>query len=321
MRKGLFYIAMTTVFFSSMEIALKVIANDFNPLQITFTRFFIGGLFLLPFALKEIKRRGHGISRHDVGWFAILGFFCVVLSMTLYQMAIVYGQAAVVATLFSANPVFVAIFAFFILREALTRFNVIALVLEIVGIIFIVSPWNTSLSLASVILALLAAFVFAFYGALGTRQCALHGGVVVTCMSFLVGSLEMLAVIGLGHIPFVAGLLVDNGLSLFANVPLFSGYTLVTLPWVLYVCVGVTGCGYASWFLAMETTSANTASLAFFIKPVLASVLAFLFLGEAIPFNMVIGILIIVIGSAVSFAPTLLAKRTALVVKSDAETH
>ncbi len=315
MRKGLFYIAMTTVFFSSMEIALKVIANDFNPLQITFTRFFIGGLFLLPFALKEINRRGHGISRHDMGWFAILGFFCVVLSMTLYQMAIVSGQAAVVATLFSANPVFVAIFAFFILHEPLTRFNVAALVFEIVGIVLIVSPWNTSLSLASVTLALLAALVFAFYGALGTRQCALHGGVVVTCMSFLVGSVEMLALIGLGHIPAISGLLTGGGLGIFASVPLFSGYTLATLPWVLYVCVGVTGCGYAAWFLAMETTSANTASLAFFIKPVLASILAFLLLGEAIPSNMVVGIIIIVIGSAISFAPSLLARHAAALAK------
>ena len=49
MKKGYMYITLTTLIFSTMEIALKLVSNNFNPIQLTFTRFFIGGLFLLPF--------------------------------------------------------------------------------------------------------------------------------------------------------------------------------------------------------------------------------------------------------------------------------
>ena len=74
---------------------------------------------------------------------------------------------------------------------------------------------------------------------------------------------------------------------------------------MLYICVGVTGAGFAFYFMAMEATSPITASLVFFFKPALAPLLAFLFLHEAIPFNMVVGILLILAGSLVSLIPAL----------------
>ena len=47
MHTGYIYIALATLLFSTMEIALKTIAGVFNPLQMTFSRFFIGALVLL----------------------------------------------------------------------------------------------------------------------------------------------------------------------------------------------------------------------------------------------------------------------------------
>ena len=55
MKKGAFYIAFATLVFSTMEIALKFVSGQFDPIQMTFSRFFVGGLVLLPVALKKIK--------------------------------------------------------------------------------------------------------------------------------------------------------------------------------------------------------------------------------------------------------------------------
>ena len=54
-KKEVLYIILTALLFSTMEVALKVAGNDLDPFQLTFIRFFMGGLFLLPFALKEMK--------------------------------------------------------------------------------------------------------------------------------------------------------------------------------------------------------------------------------------------------------------------------
>ena len=103
---------------------------------------------------------------------------------------------------------------------------------------------------------------------------------------------ELIALAALTHIPAVADALTGAGLELFANIPFFTGYTLKSLPIVLYVFLCVTGGGFASYFMAMERTSAQQTSLVFFFKPALAPVLAFLILREEIPFNMLLGILL-----------------------------
>ena len=107
----------------------------------------------------------------------------------------------------------------------------------------------------------------------------------------------------IGYIPPAADLLIANGLEKFAYVPFISGYTLENLPIVLFVYLGVTGLGFASYFIAMEKTSANTAALVFFFKPVLAPILAFFILHEQIPMNMIAGILLILAGSMTNLLP------------------
>ncbi|MBH7796281.1 EamA family transporter [Clostridioides difficile] len=281
MKKGYVYIILTTLFFSSMEISLKTVTNDFNPLQITLSRFFVGGLVLLPFAVKRLRALSLSITKSDLKYFAFLGFMCVVVSMSLYQLAVLNTKASVVAVLFSCNPVFVMLLAYLILKEKIYRHNVISLILEVLGIIVIINPLHTKLTL---------------------------GGIVVTCFSFIFGSLEMLILVLLTKINFIADILNKNKLHVFANIPIFSGYTLHNMPIMIYVFVFVTGVGYALYFMAMEATSTSLTSLVFFFKPVISPILALLILKEIIPINMVIGILLIVIGSIISIIPTIITQ-------------
>lgn len=297
MKKGYLYIAIATILFSSMEIMLKNISQSFNPIQLTFERFFIGGLILLPFAIKSLKSKNESLSKEDIKQFLILGFMCVVVSMTFYQLAVNYTKASVVAVIFSCNPVFVLIFAYMLLKEEIYSHNILSLILEIIGIIIIINPLSIKLSPIGLTLTLLAAITFALYGVLGKKSTKKFGGEVVTCFSFIFGSMEMLILILIGHVSFVSTLLTSFNLDNFANVPLFTGYNISNILVVIYIYIFVTGLGYASYFKAMEETSANTSSLVFFFKPVLSPIFAFIFIGEFTPMNMIVGILFIVIGS------------------------
>lgn len=297
MKKGYLYIAIATILFSSMEIMLKTISQSFNPIQLTFERFFIGGLILLPFAIKSLKSKDEFVNKEDIKQFLFLGFMCVVVSMIFYQLAVNYTKASVVAVIFSCNPVFVMIFAYMFLKEEIYSHNILSLILEIMGIIIIINPLSIKLSSIGLTLTLLAAITFALYGVLGKKSTSKFGGEVVTCFSFILGSIEMLILILIGHIPSVSTLLTSFRLDSFANVPLFTGYNMDNILSVVYVYVFVTGLGYASYFKSMEETSANTASLVFFFKPVLSPILAFIFIKEFIPMNMIVGILFIVVGS------------------------
>lgn len=242
----------------------------------------------------------------DLCYFAFLGLVGIVVSMTLYQLATIHANASVVAVLFSSNPLFVLVLAYLILREPIHVRNIVALLLDVVGIVCIIDPWNMDIQFAGVALTLSATLIFALYTVLGKRKCYKFGGLVVTCFGFLFGSVELMVLALLGHVPAIADVLLANGLDKFAYVPFFTGYTLHNLPLVLFVYIGVTGLGFASYFTAMEKTSANTAALVFFFKPVLAPILAFLILHEQIPFHMMVGILFILCGSMTNILPGLL---------------
>lgn len=310
MKEGYLYIFLTTIIFSTMEIALKLVSGVFNPIQLTFTRFFIGGLFLIPFAIRALKKKHTSVSKGDLFYFSFLGFLGIVVSMMLYQLAVQNTKASVVAVLFSSNPVFVTILAFIFLKEAIHKNNIIALILEVIGTVIIINPLNVKLSIQGIVLSIAATLTFALYGVYGKKKCAKFGGVVVTCFGFLFGSLEMLALIGLSHITTIANWFSSNGLAIFSDIPIFKGYSLSVLPIALCIFIINTGVGFACYFMAMEKTSAQTTSLVFFFKPILAPILALILLHEAIPFNMLIGILFILSGSLSSILPGLLAQKT-----------
>ena len=91
-----------------MEIALKEVSGSFHPLQMTFTRFLAGGLFLIPFAVRTLKKKRASLNWKDLPGFLLLGFVGMVLSMSIYQMSVKEVPASVVAVLFSSNPIFTA---------------------------------------------------------------------------------------------------------------------------------------------------------------------------------------------------------------------
>ena len=306
---GYLYIVLCAVIFSTMEVMLKTVHGVFAPMQITCLRFLIGGLLLIPFALRSMKKKGAAFTRADAGFFALTGFLCVAFSMVLYQMAVTYTKASVVAIIFSCNPIFVTVLAYFLLREEIHRNHLIALALELLAVLIIIDPLHASLDPTGALLTIASALVFSFYSVVGKKRTPRFGGIAVTCFSFLFGSTELLAVLLLGRTAAVGGLFASLGLDIFVNVPLFSGIPLSALPALAYICAVNSAAGYVCHMMALEKTSAQEASLIFFLKPMIAPLFAFLFLREEITANMLLGIVCFLVGSGIAILPGLIAQK------------
>ena len=309
MKKGYFYIAVAVVMFTSFEVVLKFIAGQINSVQLTLCRFAVGFLFLLPIALNTLKKRGKCLDRGSMAYFALLGLVGIALCMPILHMGVNYTNSSVAAVIFSCNPVFVTVLAFFLLQEPIKPRHIAALALEILGTVVIISPWDVKLNMMGVFLVLLSTLLFSIYGVMGKRKVAEFGGAVVTCFSFLFGSLIVLVFIFLSHIPAVAQLFRNIGLDSFANIPVLAGYTPQNLPYVLFVSVGVAGIGFLTYFLAMEYQPASVVSLVYFFKPALSPVLAWLVHGEEISQSMFFGIVLIVVGSLCSIIPGIIESK------------
>ena len=195
-------------------------------------------------AAWALHRKQRKLTAKDLRAFAITGLFCVPLAMVFYQLALVSGHANVVAVIFSGNPIFVTILAFLLLRESIRWNNILALVLEVLGILAIAVLGGGGGSLLSVVLAILAALFFALYAVLGKRETAQVGTIVVTCGSFLFGSVELLVLLLLGHTGPVSSFYGAVGLDMFQDVPLLQGINLQSLPYLLFIGIVSTGLGY-----------------------------------------------------------------------------
>lgn len=303
---GYLYIILAAVAFSTMEIAGKVISDVINPFQLNFLRFLIGGLILLPLAIKVLKNKGIKLNRKDFGYFIITGLLCVVISMSFFQLAIVYTKASTVAIIFSTNPVFTIPFAYFILKEDLKKATIFSLVLSLIGIVCILNPFQASQGgdVKGIILCVIAALTFSIYSVIGKMKSSRYGSIVMNCMTFLVGDMIMLILIGISKLSIFKNAVSNSSFRILSDIPVFQGITYSNIFIIIYLGVVVTGLGYLFYFLAMDNTSASTASIVFFIKPALAPILALILLGESMPANTIIGVLFILAGSLMTFTFT-----------------
>lgn len=66
MKKGIGYLMITLIFFSSYEVVGKTLAGMVNPYQLNFIRFFFGGLILLPIAIRSLHKKEIKLSKKDI---------------------------------------------------------------------------------------------------------------------------------------------------------------------------------------------------------------------------------------------------------------
>ena len=284
-KKSILYIMITALCFGTMEAASKLGGTAFNSIQLVFLRFLIGGLILLPFAMKELKQKKYRLTRSDWGYLLLLGFICVCFSMAMLQIGVEKINANLASIIISMNPLFTMIFAHFIVHDRFTARKAVVLLVSFTGLLIIVDPGKMmqgNIAVDGLIITLLSAISFGLYTALGKLRLEKLGGMVQNSFSFLLGSFVLL-------IYMLAG-----------GLPVIEGINLSSLPLLLYLGVVVTGLGYYAFLKAIAIAGPSNASIAFFIKPVIAPLVAFALLGEKITVNLMIGVVIILLGSMIN---------------------
>ncbi len=286
-KKSIFCVVLTAFCFGTMETASKLGGLSFNPIQLVFLRFAIGGILLLPFAIADLRKRECKLVWSDIVYLFILGVVCIG-SMALMQIGLRSINANVASIIISMNPLFTMIFARFIVGEAFTGRKALVLLISFIGLIIVINPKNLitgGINAQGLLITLLAAAAFGLYTALGKKRLAKIGGMAQNCLTFLFGDVALLIVM------------------LCTGIPVVEGIMLQSLPVMLYLGVVVTAAGYFFFVKAIALSGPSNASIAFFIKPVLAPIVALIVLKEPITINFVIGVVFILAGSYLKMIP------------------
>ncbi|MGI6732615.1 MAG: DMT family transporter [Anaerovoracaceae bacterium] len=281
MKKVALYIFLAAFFFGTMEISLKLAGSKLDQMQLTFLRFMVGGLLLLPFAVSEIKRKEIRINLKDYLYMLLLGIVCIPMSMVLFQLGVMKANASTAAIIMCVNPLFTMFFAHFLIHEKMNRNNVIALLLSLAGILFMVNPLNMQEgnTAEGILMVLGGAALFGLYSVMGKVSVGKIGSMAQTSISFILGSLVLLVILLIGDKPVIAGVWPGN-------------------VWiVLYLSVFVTGLAYLFYFQAIAESNATTGSVTFLIKAAIAPALAVIILHEPMEMHAIIGIVLVLAGA------------------------
>lgn len=278
LRNGYLYVINTVLLFSTYEVVSKTLVGKMDPFQVNFIRFLLGGIILFLFLLYKGDLR---LGRKELLAVTAVGFINVVISMSLMQLSLYMkgAQASLSAVIFSSNPIFVSIFAYFWDKEKFNRIKAAGLILGILGIVVIFyEKLNiASMDFRSPIFALLSAVFYALYTVLGRKQAVKIGSLKMNAYSFVAGSLLLLPI-----------MLFIKGPNVFQFD--YSG----TLQ-IIYLSVFVTGIAYLTYFKGLSIIGAGKGSMVFFIKPVLASIIAIVFLKEQPSVFLAAGTLLILV--------------------------
>jgi len=268
---------------SSLELSGKLLAEQMTPYSITAWRFLIGGLVLLPFALRDVAKKEIKVNASSMLKLGLLGILNVVISMLLLQFAIQYGKASLTAVIVSMNPLFVSVFAHLILKERVNKHHVLSLVLGALGLIVIVLGEKDILQSTfqnlpfGIVFAILASITFALYTVLTKKAIASYGNLFTNSFTFLSGAVILTII------------------NMFLKIDMSFELSLSNVLIILYLGVFVSGIAYILYFNAMEALTAYKTSLYFFLKPALASILAYFFLKEMLSLVQIIGIIFVML--------------------------
>lgn len=186
------YALITAVLFVTLEPVSKLIVGEVNPYAITFWRFIIGSLILLPPAVVKIKKEKIHIGLKDFGVMTALGILFICISMITLQIGVQKAESpSLLAIVFSSNSVFTILFAVITLKEMLTRNKVMALILGVVGVLAC-ADFSSGTSQESVLYGVFAALSFSLYTVLSQKFTKKIGGIVQTGIVFMEGSLVLL---------------------------------------------------------------------------------------------------------------------------------
>ncbi len=296
MRRYLPYIAILAamIMWAASPIMTKVVLGVLSPLMLVTMRFMLAVLLMAfiglicrrfpsmqGFALQRVERK-------DIPLFLLCGF----VQPFLYYMFETYGlqlsaSPTVSEVLLSTSPIFAPLFAWVLIREKVTLYNIAGILLSTGGVVMMVLAGNSGFEMGSpwgVLLLLLAVFSAVFYTIILRRIPSVYNSLSIVFWGQLVSLLLFFPVFCIVDLP---GLLSkglpqgDWGMALGA-----VGYLAVCSSVIAFIL-------YCYTIRYIGVTRANAFNN---IRPVFTALLMLIFFDEHLPLFKWIGMALVIVG-------------------------
>ena len=261
--------------------------TDIPPLSLVFYRWLLVWIILLPFTFKEIIKYKKTIIKNLPVLF-FLGLTSVGLFNSFTYLSLMYTQV-INSTLFNtAIPAIIILICFLFKIESTNKFQIIGLIVSIIGIISIITKLNLNILLS----------LDFNKGDLIMIGGVLSWGVYSSLLKKKTFTLPLLTLV---HVICTFGLIcvtpqyiyeLSQGLVIKFDINLF--YILIFL--AIFPSIG----SYYCWAGAVSIIGANRAGISLSLIPLFSSILAIILFKEQFQFFHLIGAVLIILGLLLS---------------------
>ena len=257
--RTLIAVGITLLFWSSSFAGIRAALSDYSPQHLVLFRFLVASVVLAGYAALTRMRLP---DKRDLPVILLLGF----LGITIYHVALVYGQVTVSAgaasLLIASGPIFTVLLATAFLRERLRIWGWLGIVLSFIGVSLIALGEGKGVRFdPGAFLILLSAFSTSLFFVIQKPYLRKYNALELTAYSIWAGTLFMLV--------FLPGFS-----DIVGKVPI--NVTLV----VIYLGVFPAALGYVTWTYVLSRIPASNAVSFLYLNPPLAILVAWLWLGE-----------------------------------------
>jgi len=228
-----------------------------TPLAVAFFRAGIAWVF---FGLHALLLRQVRVERRDALPLLLFGLVGVSLFYGSYQLAVVYGGAALASVLLYTAPAWVALLSLVVLKEPLDRTGLLAVALTLLGVGFMCVGGGSGVRVLSLALffGLLSGFTYALYYIFGKLYLPRYATPTLFLYALPMGAL--------GLLPWVE----------------FAPLSLRAMEALLFLGVFSTYGAYLAYYAGLKRLPATRASVVATLEPVVANLFAFLLFREVL---------------------------------------
>ncbi|ETN88794.1 MULTISPECIES: DMT family transporter [Thermus] len=228
-----------------------------TPLAVAFFRASVAWVF---FGLHALLLRQVRVERRDALPLLLFGLVGVSLFYGSYQLAVVYGGAALASVLLYTAPAWVALLSLVVLKEPLDRTGLLAVALTLLGVGLMGVGGGSGVRVLSLALffGLLSGFTYALYYIFGKLYLPRYATPTLFLYALPVGAL--------GLLPWVE----------------FAPLSLRAMEALLFLGVFSTYGAYLAYYAGLKRLPATRASVVATLEPVVANLFAFLLFREVL---------------------------------------
>jgi len=263
---------------------IRIGLDKLSFINLTIMRFFVVCVTFL--ILIILKRNWFSkIYKKDIPSIFLLGFFGVMV----YHFGLNYGEqyitAGAASLIIATSPVYIVILAAVFLKEKITFFKFLGIILALFGVIIIsiLGKQGEKIQIQTAFAALavlIAAIVSAFYTITGKKLLSRYNGISLTAYAILFGSIILVP------------------LSIFNSSLINEVSNMQSVTWFAVIFLGVfsTVIGYGIWYMALEIKTASEISVYLYAIPVLSTMVSYILFKDAITIFFILGGIFVIIG-------------------------